>query len=248
MLKVLITAAGMGKRSGLNGHMRKELLPVYDCRDGELVLRPLVEVIINRYRSYGFDDFVAVINSQDKRTAMYLRDYCPEVELCYQEKPLGFGDAVNCASDHIDGKFILNSGDGLILPRNDTDRFIEMVRSGKQSNVLGLMKVEDPRRYGIASVERTGDDIEVTGLIEKPENPPGNLALVATYMLNDSIFEELDKFSGTNIELTPAINALIAKGQRTTAIEVERTSWLSVGRVGDYISVLKKTLDYSARC
>lgn len=247
-MKVLITAAGLGKRSGLNGHIRKELLPVYDCREGELVLRPIIEVIMNRYRSYGFRDFVLVLSRADQRTELYIRQFYPEVEIAYQNRPRGFGDAVMSASELINGKFILNSGDGILISRNDTDRFIDAVRSNRFSQVLGLMEVDNPSRYGVASVENGDDGIEVTGVVEKPADPPSNLALVATYQLDSSIFDILGKMNGDNIELTPAIDRLIKSGGRTTAVTVERENWLSVGRVEDYMSVLKKSYDNSVPC
>lgn len=247
-MKVLITAAGLGKRSGLNGHIRKELLPVYDCREGKLVLRPMIEVIMHRYRSYGYSEFVVVLGRKDERTRSYLNEFYPDVEIAYQEKPIGFGDAVKTASDLIDSRFILNCGDGILISRNDTDRFVDAVKSKKYSMVLGLMEVDNPSRYGVASVSEKGDILEVTGVVEKPSNPRGNLALVAVYQLDESIFSELDKAKGKNVELTPAIDSLIKSGHRTTAVKVDRQDWLSVGRVQDYRDVLTKSYQQSMPC
>lgn len=248
LLKVLITAAGLGKRSGLNGHIRKELLPVYDCREGELVLRPMIDVIMHRYRSYGFNDFIVVLSRTDQRTRSYLNEFYPEVEIAFQEKPAGFGDAVRTASSLIEGKFILNCGDGVLISRNDTDNFISTLKSGNFSMVLGLMEVENPSRYGVASVQVDNGYLKVTGVVEKPENPPGNLAIVAVYQLESSIFSEINRIKGDNVELTPAINSLIQSGHRTAAVKVDRQDWLSVGRVQDYRDVLRKSYQHSMPC
>jgi dTDP-glucose pyrophosphorylase len=45
-MKAIITAAGFRSRSGLNGVMRKELLSIDDYRDGSIVLRPIIDVLI----------------------------------------------------------------------------------------------------------------------------------------------------------------------------------------------------------
>ncbi len=247
-MKVLITAAGLGRRTGLNGHVRKEMLPIYECREGRLVLRPIIEVIINRYKSYGLREFVVVLGRNDRRSEYYVREFCPDVEIVFQESPRGFGDAVLKAADLIDGKFILNSGDGMLFNRKDTDRFMDTVKSGKFSQVLGLMRVDNPSRYGVASVSESGGSLEVKGVVEKPSKPEGNLALVAVYQLDSSVFGELESFTGDNIELTPAINNLIRNGHRTAAVEFERKNWLSVNRVEDYLRVLRNTYDLSVPC
>lgn len=247
-MQVLITAAGLGTRSGLDGHIRKEMLPVYDCREGRLVLRPIIDVIMHRYRSHGFSDFVVVLGRNDSRTRSYLEEFSPETEIVIQNSPKGFGDAVLTASDLIHDRFILNCGDGILISRNDTDRFVEKALSGRYSMVLGLMETDNPGRYGIASVSRKNGEILVEGVVEKPENPASNLAMVAVYQLNELIFGELKKEKKGPLELTPAIDALISAGQITGAVQVERENWLSVGRVDDYMRVLSSTYSYSFPC
>ncbi len=247
-VKVLITAAGLGTRSGLNGHIRKEMLPVYDCRSGKLLLRPIIDVIINRYRSYGFSDFVVVLSRNDRRSRLYIEEFSENTEIVIQESPRGFGDAVLTASELISGKFILNCGDGILISRKDTDSFIEKVRSGRHSIVLGLMETDNPSRYGIATVQGKGSDISVTGVVEKPSVPPSNLAMVAVYQLTELIFDELRKSTKENVELTPAINSLIKSGESATAFMIERENWLSVGHVEDYMKVLRSSYDHSLPC
>lgn len=248
-MKVLITAAGLGTRSGLNGHVRKETLPVYDCRDGVLVLRPLMEVIIDRYRKAGFSQFVVVLAKGDIRTRSYVEEYLPEIQIVTQDSPRGFGDAVLCASSEIDGPFILNTGDGMLLSGNDFGTFVESAKSGTHEIQLGLMEVSDPSRYGVATIHENNGEIMVDEVVEKPAHPKSNLALVSVYKLNESVFEEISRYrERKNVELTPAINAMISSGQQASAVKIDRKNWVSVGKVEEYRNVLMSTYASSSPC
>ena len=55
-MKAVVTAAGLGTRSGLDGKFRKEMLPLYDMREGKLVLRPVIDIVLTRIREAGADE------------------------------------------------------------------------------------------------------------------------------------------------------------------------------------------------
>ncbi len=247
-MQLLITAAGSGTRSGLDGHLRKEILPIYDCREGRLVLRPIIDVIINRYNNLGIRNTVVVLARGDQRTESYLREYFPDVEIVYQERRHGFGDAVLSASDYISGDFILNAGDGLIFNDALLRDFVQMSFSKRGSISLALMEVDDPRRYGVATVEGKAPIYTVLGLEEKPQNPRSNLALMAVYRLSPEIFGELRAVRSNNVELTPSINSLIEKGTPANGMVFSRKEWLSVGVAERYVDVLQNTLEKSSPC
>jgi len=59
-VKGIITAAGKGMRSGLDGKFRKEMLPMYDIRNGKLILRPIIDLIIYRMMENNINDIAVV--------------------------------------------------------------------------------------------------------------------------------------------------------------------------------------------
>lgn len=239
-MKGVITAAGLGTRSGLDGKLRKEMLPVYDVRDGKLVLRPIIDVIITNMLSSGISDIAVVIDIADRWTREYLETEFPKVKILYQKEKLGFGHAVLMSKDFV-GKddFILNAGDGVVL----NGKTLKELLKGKENGVfLTLMQVNEPEKYGTAEIISRGGEIEVNGVVEKSPNPPSNFALCALYRLPAEIFTYLSRESGKNIELTPAINSLIQNGIPTRAVVIDKKEWISVGRAESYVEVLSSTL------
>lgn len=238
-MKGVITAAGLGRRSGLDGKMRKEMLPVYDLRGGKLVLRPIIDVIISGLHGHGIEEVAVVLDPSDRWTREYINSEFPEVEVLFQEEKRGFGHAVLMARDFVGSHdFVLNAGDGLILNRDA----MKALTSAKSGIHLVLMRVDDPRRYGTAAISDEIGVIKVNGVVEKSENPPSHLALCAVYRLPGKIFSRLDGDGSANVELTPAIDSLIRAGEPAVATIIERKKWVSVGKAESYVDVLKETL------
>lgn len=245
-MQVLITAAGLGTRSGLNGRLRKEMLPVYECIDGRLALRPLLEVIVNRYRGLGIKDFVIVLNRKDERTLSYVREFMDFTTVAFQDHASGFGDAVYCAREYITGDFILNCGDGIYLDREYLKLFVSMAFSSKEI-LLSLMRVDDPKRYGVAEIIKEGDRNIVLSVAEKPSSPKSDLAIMAMYRFPHEIMEIMGRMDDRK-ELTPAIGMLISEGKVAEALIGNREMWLSVGMATEYLQVLGRSRSFLESC
>lgn len=240
-MKGVITAAGLGTRSGLDGKLRKEMLPVYDLREGRIVLRPILDVIITGFRDSGINEVAVILDPSDKWTEDYIKSQFSNIVIHYQEKKMGFGHAVLMAKEFVgEDSFILNAGDGMVLRKDILKSMVDWEPDGI---ILNLMEVPNPERYGTADILNQNGEIKVKGLIEKSGKPPSNYALCALYRLPHNIFEHLEAQTGTNIELTPAIDRLIRLGMETKASVIRKEEWVSVGRAEGYIHVLKSTLE-----
>jgi glucose-1-phosphate thymidylyltransferase len=242
-MKGLITAAGKGTRSGLDGKFRKEMLPMYDIRGGKLVLRPIIDLIINRMKENHIHEIGVVLSPEDSITKAYLSREFPEIQLIFQDEPLGYGNAVGLARDFIDGDmFILNAGDGVILNK---ELYSRMVTEGQNGNVniLTGFKTDSPRSYGNIEFSREG---EIIGVVEKPDSPRSDVALCASYVFEPGLFEEFDleKNSG---ELTPSINNLITHRRKFKFYLVPRDEWISVGVAEKYARTIQTSLEYCNR-
>lgn len=245
-MKAIITAAGLGKRSGLNGLIRKELLNVYDLRDGNLLLRPIIDVLISKLIKIGVNEIAVVLDPSDSISQDYIKKVFPSVRQFFQKEKNGFGDAVLSARDFIeDDGFILAAGDSMVLDLENLEHRLK--EAGRERKwMLFVMKVDNPKRYGVA-VLGDGEDLRsVVGVVEKPENPPSNYALCALYYLPPTIFDFITYENG-KAELTDAIAGAIASGKKFSAVEIPRSSWISVGLAEDYRLVLEATYRHAKR-
>src|SRR4051794_30576221 len=98
-----------------------------------------------------------------------------------QEAPLGLAHCVLIARDFLgDEDFVMYLGDNLL--RQGVKRFVERFEADGRSHSVAqilLARVPDPQRFGVAEI---GPDGEVLRLVEKPEDPPSDLALVGVYL------------------------------------------------------------------
>ena len=243
-MKAVVTAAGNGTRSGLDGKFRKEMLPVYDCREGRLVLRPIIDCIIHQLNSNGIYKIAAILRNDDTLTRAYVRKEFPEVEIIFQEKPRGYGDAVLQASEFVgkDG-FVLNAGDGFLLKSKDFFSKVQGV-AGKSGNLINIMKVENPGHYGCPLLSMEGETITVKEIEEKPLKPKSGFGLSALYYLDNRVMKILAEMNGDNVELTPAIDMSIKAGVKTIANEISRDDWISVGKAEEYSLIINKSRDH----
>jgi glucose-1-phosphate thymidylyltransferase len=157
-----------------------------------------------------------------------------------QTEPLGLAHAVLTAEEFLqEGPFVMYLGDNLL--RDGITALVDAFRASRPDALILLTRVPDPGNYGVAELD--GD--RVVRLIEKPESPPSDLALVGVYMFGPSIFQAAQaiKPSGRGeLEITDAIQWLIDGGQR---VESHRVSgwWKDTGQLDDMLEANRLVLE-----
>jgi glucose-1-phosphate thymidylyltransferase len=157
-----------------------------------------------------------------------------------QNEPLGLAHAVLTAEEFLqDGPFVMYLGDNLL--RDGITALVDAFRASRPDALILLTRVPDPGNYGVAELD--GD--RVVRLVEKPEFPPSDLALVGVYMFGPSIFQAAKaiKPSGRGeFEITDAIQYLIDGGKRVESHRVIGW-WKDTGQLDDMLEANRLVLE-----
>lgn len=168
-----------------------------------------------------------------------------------QAEALGLGHAVRCAEPLI-GKepFAVILADDLIKSdgKNCLQQMLESFQYHRCS-ILGVEPIprEHSKRYGVVEVKECAEEklFEVRSIVEKPspDKAPSNLGVVGRYVLTPEIFNKLRNLtpgSGGEIQLTDAIQALIAK-ERVLALRFAGKRF----DCGDKLGYLQANVEYA---
>jgi glucose-1-phosphate thymidylyltransferase len=157
-----------------------------------------------------------------------------------QDKPAGLAHAVLTAEDFIGGSpFVMYLGDNLL--RDGLRGLVAAFRADEPDALILLTPVDDPQSYGVAELE--GE--RILRLIEKPKDPPSNLALVGVYLFMPAIFDAaraLEPSWRGELEITEAIQGLIDDGHKVQS-EVVRGWWKDTGRLADMLEANRLVLE-----
>lgn len=151
-----------------------------------------------------------------------------------QRQQLGLGHAVLCAEPVVGNEsFLVALGDsvlGLHAQSKVVSRMIAEFERQKASAVIAFERVplEEVHRYGIAAPREgenfsEGNFFQLANIIEKPAaaEAPSCLAVASRYVFRAEIFDYLRKTKpgkGGEIQLTDAIQAMIADGRKVLGI------------------------------
>src|SRR5947208_5412662 len=121
-----------------------------------------------------------------------------------------------------------------------TELVEEFRRSGPDALIL-LTPVPDPEHYGVAEL----DGGRVKRLVEKPKEPPSDLALVGVYMFTSTIFDAgkaIQPSARGELEITDAIQHLVDTGKRVDS-HIVHGWWKDTGQVQDMLDANRLILD-----
>ena len=238
-LKGLVLSGGQGSRlRPLTYSMAKQLVPVAN--------RPILYYPLDNLVNAGICDIGVIISPETGEMIQEaLRKWCPEnVELTFilQDKPAGLAHAVKTAQSFIgDTPFVMYLGDNLI--EDGIEHLVDAFQRNQPDAHILLKQVDNPMAFGVAV--RDNQTGQVTQLVEKPKDPPSNLALVGVYLFQPTIFHAIDNIQPSargELEITDAIQYLISHGNSVHATEMQGW-WLDTGKKDDLLAANKIVLD-----
>jgi len=211
-LKAIIPAAGIGERlRPLTLTKPKVLLPVAG--------KPILGHIYDRLALTGIKDVTVIIGYYGEQVRAYsLQNYNFNFKFIEQSERRGLGHAVGLGLTESDGPVMIVLGDVVL----DLDFKSLSLRS---ENLIGVMPVADPRRFGIVE---TQDGI-VTRLVEKPLSSPSNLGIAGVYLVqNGGVLKKAIGYivaaeikTKNEYQLTDALQIMVQWGEKFGVIDIE---------------------------
>ena len=240
-MKGLILSGGKGSRLyPLTYSNAKQLIPVAN--------KPVLVRVIETIRDAGITDIGIVIGdtgAQIKEAIGRGGQWGVNITYIPQDAPLGLAHAVKIAKDFIgDDRFVMFLGDNVI--EGGISPLISQFADSKWNSQIVLTRIDHPEQYGVAEL---GDDGKIIRLVEKPKNPPSDLALVGIYMFDKHIFEAVAGIKPSwrgELEITDAIQWLVDH-KFSVHPYIHRGWWIDTGRPDDMLEandVVLEEIDY----
>jgi glucose-1-phosphate thymidylyltransferase len=236
-IKGLILSGGKGTRlRPLTHTSAKQLVPVAN--------KPVLFYGIEAMAAAGIEDVGIIIapetGSEIRAAAGDGSRFGVAIEYIEQDEPLGLAHAVLTAEPFLgDAPFVMYLGDNLL--RDGIVDLVETFRTEQPDALILLTPVSDPQNYGVAEL----NDGRIATLIEKPNQPKTDLALVGVYMFTQSIFEAARSIEPSwrgELEITDAIQTLVDRGLRVDP-HIVRGWWKDTGQVHDMLEANRLILD-----
>ncbi|MFF8933149.1 glucose-1-phosphate thymidylyltransferase [Streptomyces paradoxus] len=240
-MKALVLSGGAGTRLRPITHTSaKQLVPVAN--------KPVLFYGLESIAEAGITDVGMIVGETAAEIEEAVGDgsaFGLKVTYIPQERPLGLAHAVLIARDFLgDDDFVMYLGDNFIV--GGITGLVDEFRGNRPDAQILLTRVADPRAFGVAELDPSG---QVIGLEEKPDQPKSDLALVGVYMFTPLIHEAVRAIEPSwrgELEITHAIQHLIdtRADVRSTVI---KGYWKDTGNVGDMLEVNRTVLEAMER-
>jgi glucose-1-phosphate thymidylyltransferase len=250
-VKGLILSGGAGTRLRPITHTSaKQLVPVAN--------KPILYYGIEDMAAAGITEIGIIVGDTRAEIVEAVGDgsrFGVQVTYIPQDEPLGLAHCVLIARDFLgDDDFVMYLGDNML--QQGLEGFIERFEAAQvaagtppleggveapAAQIL-LCPVPDPHRFGVAEVDERG---HVVRLVEKPADPPSNLALVGVYLFTPAIHEAVSAIEPSprgELEITDAIQWLTDHGH-VVRHEVLEGWWLDTGKKDPLLESNRRVLE-----
>lgn len=231
-MKVVIPVAGMSTRLRPSTHVTHKVLM-------NIAGKPIINHIIDEIeKSVKIDEVIFVLGFLGEQVEDYMeKSYDFKKSYVYQKEKKGDAHAVLQTEKLIDGPFLLVYCDTAFKGKIRLDKDV--------CGSLCVAETDTPERFGIVKLDNKG---YITRIVEKPKEPPSNLALIGMYHINDhkALFDTIKEIIRKDINLkgeyylADALQLMIEQGKKFTTFTVEK--WLDTGKVETLLSTHRELL------
>jgi len=240
LMKAIIPCGGAGTRLRPITHTSaKQLVPVAN--------KPILFYALEAIAAAGIVELGMIVGDTAAEVQRAVGDgerWGLHVTYIHQDKPRGLAHCVQIAGDFLgDDDFVMYLGDNLL--GEGVAEFVRQFGAERAAARILLAKVPDPHHFGVAELDQEN---RVIRLVEKPADPPSDLALVGVYLFDKTIHQAVRAIRPSwrdELEITDAIQWLIDHGHPVRS-QVVTGYWKDTGQLGALLEgnrlVLEATL------
>lgn len=218
----IIPVAGAGTKLRPHSYTQpKALIP--------LAGKTVLSIIIDQLNGAGIKHFVFIVGYLGDKIQDYVKSKYPELKAHYihQVDRQGVGHAIRMT------RSIVNQEEVIVVLGDTICEYNVQEVVNSPFSMIGVRKVDDPREFGVAEIEEDGF---INHVVEKPQIPKSNMALVGIYKIKET--EEMFQCLENNIRqglrshgeysLTDALDCMLKSGTKFKSFKVE--NWFDCGR------------------
>ena len=221
-MKAIIPVAGAGTKLRPHSYTQpKALIP--------LAGKTVLSIIIDQLREADIKEFIFIVGYLGDKIRDYVEAKYPELQAHYVQQidRQGIGHAINLA------RGIVNNDEVFVVLGDTICEYDVKEVASSIDSMLGVRKVDDPREFGVAEMD---DEGYIDHVVEKPQIPKSNMALVGIYKIKETelLFQCLENNfvqglrSHGEYSLTDALDCMLQKGAKFKPFKVD--SWFDCGK------------------
>ncbi len=217
-MKAVILAGGEGTRLyPLTKAVNKHLLPIYN--------KTVIEYAVDKMVSFGIKDVLIVTNGtyiKNFKRVLASEKRC-QVSFVIQKEAKGIAHGLKLAKSFVNGSsFLFWLGDGIV--EDDISKHVHTFTTGAK---VFIKRVDDPERFGVATVDRKHHVLEI---VEKPKVPKSHYAVTGIYLYDNTVFSKMrgqPMSARGEYEITYVNNKYIEEG--TLKAVFLKKQWFDIG-------------------
>ena len=223
-VKAILVAGGHGSRLyPFTKITQKTLLPIYD--------RPVIDYALGTIRRAGIKNITIISNQFIGQIAKHVGSGLAEEQIHYvlEETPEGVAKALNLARPHNEAcRLLVYFSDNIttIELREHVEKFTK--HDSNPGCLLLSRDEEQPQAFGVAKFDGDG---KIVDIVEKPENPPSNVAIGGIYLFDEQFWSLVDEcqieYDG-NFSITDVNRKYVEKGQ-AELLNIGKETWVDCG-------------------
>ena len=235
-LKGLVLAGGRGTRlRPLTYTGAKQLVP--------LANKPILFYALEELVSCDITEIAIVVGEMRQQIEDAVGDgsrFGARISYIDQPQPLGIAHGVKLAEEFMDGSpFALFLGDNFL--KEGIASYVQQFRRDCHNAMVLLCAVERPQEFGVAEL----DGQRLVRVVEKPKEPPSNLAVIGIYFFDARVFDAIRRIQPSargELEITDTIQRLVDDGLDVHT-EVISGRWIDTGKHDDLLEANRLILE-----